>query len=308
MELDYNLENPLPISHEFLLTDSINSLFNNEADHMASNGYLQSLNDTSFEFTIRDKTISLILQFSQNFDPFLSYLAINYLDRFLSCQPFSDGKPWILRLVAVSCVSLAMKMRKSESSVPCMQNDESFIFGSQTIERMELLILGALKWRMRSITPFCFINYFISLFKFKDLPSTQALRARALEIILKAQNEFKLLEFKPSIIAASALLSASHELFPLQFQCFKNAILCCSHVNKDNFLICYKMMQEIALDEYESVLEMVPSENTPANVLDLQYNYSSSSSSSEIEQTNASYEATTLGLEKGLKRRKIGGL
>lgn len=44
--------------------------------------------------------------------------------------------------------------------------------------------------------------------------------------------EIKLLEFKPSIIAASALLMASHELFPLQFPSFETSILCCRHVNK----------------------------------------------------------------------------
>jgi cyclin D6 len=53
---------------------------------------------------------------------------------------------------------------------------------------MEVLILGALNWRMRSITPFSFISFFISLFKPKDPPLRQALKARASEIIFKAQN------------------------------------------------------------------------------------------------------------------------
>jgi len=44
--------------------------------------------------------------------------------------------------------------------------------------------------------------------------------------------EIKLLEYKPSIIAASALLSASHELFTLQFTSFKASILSCEYVNK----------------------------------------------------------------------------
>ncbi|CDP11895.1 unnamed protein product [Coffea canephora] len=303
MEFEFNLENPLPISQELLKEDStVTSLFNIEADHMPSETYSQSLKHLSLQYNVREKIVSLILNFSQNFDPLLSYLAINYLDRFLSSQPLSEEKPWILGLVAVSCVSLAMKMRKTESSVSDIQHDGGFIFDAQTIERMELFILGALKWRMRSITPFCFINCFISLFKFKDLPSTQALKSRATKIILKAQNEIKLWEFKPSVISASALLSASHELFPLQFPCFRNAISSCSYVNKENLLNCCKMMQEMAMEDYESVLDMVSSSNTPANVLDL---HCSSSSSSDIEQTNPS--EATFRLEKVPKRRKIGG-
>lgn len=136
------------------------------------------------------------------------------------------------------------------------------IFDIETIKRMEFLILGELKWRMRSITAFSFISFFISFFKFKDLPLQQALKARATEIIFRAQNgksklsqsinldilmckelspkifllffhlDIKILQFKPSLISASALLCASHELFPLQFPCYKAAILNCSHVHK----------------------------------------------------------------------------
>ena len=53
---------------------------------------------------------------------------------------------------------------------------------------METLVLGALKWRMRSITPFSFMPLFISLFKLKDPPLTQALKARAVQILFKAQK------------------------------------------------------------------------------------------------------------------------
>lgn len=133
---------------------------------------------------------------------------------------------------------------------------------------MEVLILGALKWRMRSITPFSFIPFFISLFKLRDPPLLQALKARATEIIFIAQNGnqlniqktnnffsasinrryiclfvcllvgIELLEFKASVIAASALLSASHELFPIQYPCFRKAILNCSYINKVNTSVC----------------------------------------------------------------------
>ncbi|KAH7576840.1 hypothetical protein JRO89_XS01G0160200 [Xanthoceras sorbifolium] len=149
---------------------------------------------------------------------------------------------------------------------------------------MEYLILGALKWRMRSITPFSFLSFFISLFQLDEPPLIiQALKTRATEIILNTQNDIKLLEFKPSIISASALLSASHELFPLQFTCFKNAILKCSYVNK-----CYNTIQAIAMDGYdESGIDTVSSSDTPVNVLDRRF------SSSESDKTNGTTITTT---------------
>ncbi|XP_049413833.1 putative cyclin-D6-1 [Solanum stenotomum] len=301
--MDFDLENPLPFS---LDEDTTSPLFNIETHHMPSKTYLQILINSDFLINIRESTISIILQISQPFDShFLSYLAINYLDRFLSFHSLPDAKPWILKLIAVSCVSLAFKMKKTEYSVSDIQQDGGTIFDMETIKRMELLILGGLKWRMRSITAFAFINFFVSLFKFKDLPLQQALKARATEIIFTAQNEIKILQFKPSIISASALLSASHELFPLQFSCYKTTILNCSYVQKDDLLSCYDVMQEIAKKEYESILEMVSSTSTPVNVLDVQMSWSSDNEPIE-EATSVNAISSNRGREDNLtKRRKI---
>ena len=62
------------------------------------------------------------------------------------------------------------------------------MFDSLTIERMEMLILGALKWRMRSVSPFSFLGYFVSFFDSGDEESVQALRNRGTQIILKSQS------------------------------------------------------------------------------------------------------------------------
>ncbi|KAG6407723.1 hypothetical protein SASPL_130740 [Salvia splendens] len=66
-------------------------------------------------------------------------------------------------------------------------NDGGLIFNSATIERMEMLILGALKWRMRSVNPFSFLNYFVSLFDSGDDERLiQALKNRGAQIIFKS--------------------------------------------------------------------------------------------------------------------------
>lgn len=290
--MEFDLENPLTDSHEPQYSDTITSLFLVESDHMPSENYFHSLKAKCFDISVRREVISSISKLSCNFDPLLSYLAVNYLDRFLSSQEMQEPKPWLLRLLAISCVSLAAKMKKTEYSLSDFQGDGGFIFDPQTMERMEILILGALKWRMRSITPFSFISYFISLFKVKDPSLRQALKARATEIIFKAQNEIKLLEFKPSVISASALLSAAHELLPLQYPCFRSAVSCSSYVNKEKLLQCFNEMQDVVIDGYESVLEMVSSSVTAVNVLDQQF------SSSESEKTISS-------TERDIKRRKI---
>ncbi|KAL4620286.1 hypothetical protein ACB092_06G142400 [Castanea dentata] len=299
--MEFNLENPLTNFNDSH-SNAFTSLFLTESEHMPAENYFQSLKSKDFDISVRRETISIISQLSCNFDPLLSYLAVNYLDRFLSSQGMLEPKPWILRLLAISCVSLAAKMKGTELSLFDFQGDGGFIFDTQTIERMEVLILGALKWRMRSITPFSFISYFISLFKLKDPSLKQAIKARATEIIFKAQNEIKLLKFRPSIIAASALLSAAHELLPLQYPCFRKATSNCSYVNKENLLQCYNAMQDIVIDGYESVFDMVSSSVTPVNVLDQQF------SSTESEKTNGTItSSSTSRSERGIKRRRIIG-
>lgn len=71
------------------------------------------------------------------------------------------------------------------------------MFDSVWIERMEMLILGALKWRMRSINPFSFLNYFIPFFNSNSNSNLQldiqALKNRATHIILKSQNGWLLI-------------------------------------------------------------------------------------------------------------------
>lgn len=77
--MEFDLENPLPTSK-----DKLPSLFNIENEHMPSKNYLQSLNSADFAMSIREEIVSSILHLSRDFDPFSSYLAINYMDRFLS--------------------------------------------------------------------------------------------------------------------------------------------------------------------------------------------------------------------------------
>ncbi|KAJ6433364.1 hypothetical protein OIU84_017123 [Salix udensis] len=300
--MDFSLENPLANSHEFHFDSIPSDLFLMESDHMPSK-LLREIID--FDESFRREAVSSVLRVSCNFDPSLSYLAVNYLDRFLSSHGIPQPKPWLFRLLAVACVSLAAKMKEAEFCISDIQGDGGFVFDAKTIQKMEVLILGALNWRMRSVTPFSFISFFISLFKPEDPPLKQALKARASEIIFKAQNDINLLEFKPSLMAASALLYASQELFPMQFLCFRKAISNCSYVNKENLLQCYDAMQEVAMDGYRSEFDMVSSSDTAVNVLDQHFSSSESEKTSGTIVTRSTDSSTKIWAEKDIKRRKI---
>lgn len=263
--MEFDLENPLTGSDEeqHPLSDSIAALFAAESDHMGlfSGGHL--------DLSARRDAVSLILQaqFSSNLDPAVAYLAINYVDRFLSKREIPSEKPWVVRLLSISCLSIASKMKKTDFSLTDFQREEGFIFDAQTIRRMELLVLGALDWRMRSVTPFSFLPFFLSFFSPAQPPLLDALKAHASQALFKAQNEIKMLVFKPSVIAAAVLLSAAHELFPIQFASFRSAISSSGFVNKEKLWECCNAFGDVGMDGCDSTLEMVSSSNTPVTVL-----------------------------------------
>uniref|UniRef100_A0A7N2LU60 B-like cyclin n=1 Tax=Quercus lobata TaxID=97700 RepID=A0A7N2LU60_QUELO len=296
-EMEFELEDPLT-SFQDHQSDTVLILFTSESDHMPSQNFLISLKTSDSLASFRREFISYMSQFARNLDPFVPYLAVNYMDRFISKQEIPQGKPWVLRLLVVSCLSLAAKMKNTPLSLSDFMREEDCIFDAQAINKMELLILDALEWRMRSITPFPFLQFFLSLSKFQDPTLIQALKRRASELIIHALNEIKLLEYKPSIIAASALLSASHELFTLQFTSFKASILSCEYVNKENLMKCFNMLQGmVAMEGYDSSLDYtVSSTSGPLSLLD-------------CHCTKWECNNSTVGPEKiDIKRRKLNGV
>ncbi|KAE8686456.1 hypothetical protein F3Y22_tig00111061pilonHSYRG00064 [Hibiscus syriacus] len=98
---------------------------------------------------------------SHGFTALTAVLSVNYLDRFLSIFGLQSDKPWLIQLVAVTCLSLAAKVE--ETHVPLLLDLQVegtiYVFESKTIQRMELLVLSTLQWKMHPITPLSFLDH-----------------------------------------------------------------------------------------------------------------------------------------------------
>nr|GMD05226.1 putative cyclin-D6-1 [Ipomoea batatas] len=229
--MDFNLENPFTSFNDHHL-DAVPALFAGESDHMPS---LLSFND-QISFSIRREAFSLTYrtQFVYKFDRSIAYLAMNYIDRFLSRQAVLENKPWVVRILVISCLSLAAKMRCIDLCLSDIQRDEGLVFDSQSVHRMEGMILSSLKWRL-SISSLPYI---------------------------------KLFEYNPSVIAASALLYVAEKLIPMEFLSFKNAIFQCEYVKSDEILNCLSVMRETVTRGIESSIDaMSDCSLTPRSVL-----------------------------------------
>ncbi|XP_020585121.1 cyclin-D4-1-like [Phalaenopsis equestris] len=218
-------------------------LMEREAEHMPRQDYAERLTSGGLDI-IRTHAIDWILKVHAyyNFGHLSAYLSVNYLDRFLSFYELPKGKTWITQLLSVSCLSLAAKME--EEVVPLLLDlqvvEAKFVFEAKTIQRMELLLLSTLKWRMQAVTPFSFMECFFRKLNGGNLPSSQSI-SRAVELILKTIRGIAFLSFKPSEIAAATTLSVKGEASALEV---KEAITHFSEIDKMRVLRCYEAMQE----------------------------------------------------------------
>ncbi|XP_021651370.1 cyclin-D1-1 isoform X1 [Hevea brasiliensis] len=183
------------------------------------------------------------------FQPLTAYLSVNYLDRFLYSRPLPQANGWPMHLLSVACLSVAAKME--EALVPSLLDLQfegaKYIFEPRTIRRMELLVLSVLDWRLRSITPFSFLGFFACKI---DSTGTYIgfLISRATEIILSNMKEASFLEYWPSSIAAAAILCAANEIPNLSLFNPEHAESWCDGLSKENIISCYRLMQDLVLD------------------------------------------------------------
>lgn len=65
--------------------------------------------------------------------------------------------------------------------------ESRFVFEAKTIQKMELLVLTTLKWRMQTVTPFSFVDAFIGKLDC-DQPISRSLISRSTQLILCFTN------------------------------------------------------------------------------------------------------------------------
>lgn len=288
--------------------ESISFLVEKECDHMPQDGYLQRFQARTLDVSVRQDGLSWILKVHAhyNFGPLTAYLAINYLDRFLSSYQMPQGKAWMLQLLSVSCLSLAAKME--ETDVPLLVDfqieDAKNVFEARTIERMELLILATLKWRLRSITPFSFLHYFVHRAAGDQSPP-RSLITRSIELILATIRVIHLVGHRPSAIAAAAVICAAEEFVPLLALDYKRALCRAPEHNKEMIYSCYSVMQDMLIhriwtSKKKRTSGSLSTPRSPVGVLDAACLSCNSETATSIVSFTSNPSAIT-----GEKRRKL---
>ncbi|KAI3972766.1 hypothetical protein MKX01_019424 [Papaver californicum] len=253
----------------------IDWLIDSEINHIPLSDYLQRIRDHSIDPISRQDAINWILKVHEHyhFRSVTAYLSLNYLDRFLSSYPLPDGNGWPLQLLSVACLSLAAKMEEME--VPHLIDlqilEPKFVFNSSMVLRMELLVMSNLKWRLRSVTPFDFLDYFVSKLPSSCFGSSSRnvfftrTFSRASDLIFNTIRVTDFLSYSPSIIAAAAVVLASGGGIDLSVAEDQKSVTYYDKVSKEVVRGCHQLMKEyLASDTCTlGVVESVRSESGP---------------------------------------------
>ncbi|XP_019420166.1 PREDICTED: cyclin-D1-1-like isoform X2 [Lupinus angustifolius] len=264
--------------------ESIAGFIEDEHNFVTRFDYLSRFRSRSLDDSARKESVAWILkvQAYYGFQPLTAYLSVNYMDRFLNSRHLPTNG-WPLQLVSVACLSLAAKME--EPVVPSLLDlqveSPKYIFEPTTIQRMELLVLGVLDWRLRSITPFSFLGFFAC--KLDSTGTfTGSLISRATQIILSNVQEASFLAYWPSCIAASAILCAANEIPNWSLVRPEHAESWCEGLRKvsnEKIIECYQLMQEVVIDNKKRKLPKVLPQLRVTTETPMSSSVSSSSSS-----------------------------
>lgn len=232
----------------------------------------------------RKEAVEWILRINSHygFSALCAILAVNYLDRFVSSLSFQPDKPWMMQLVAVSCLSLAAKVE--ETYVPLLIDLQvegaKYVFEAKTIQRMEFLVLSTLKWRMNPLTPLSFVDHIVRRLGLRSHTHLGFLR-NCENVLLSVISDSRFVLYPPSVMATAAMLHVIHRAVEPHNATmdYENQLSCVLKVCKEELEQCYNLISDKASNTRKRTFSQAII-NSPSGVMDSYFSSDDSSNDS----------------------------
>ncbi|KAK7280342.1 hypothetical protein RJT34_25405 [Clitoria ternatea] len=199
------------------------------------------------------------------FSALTATLAVTYLDRFLLSFHFQREKPWMIQLVAVTCISLAAKVE--ETQVPLLLDlqvqDTKYVFEAKTIQRMELLVLSTLKWKMHPVTPLSFLDHIIRRLGLKNHLHWEFLRSCE-HLLLSVLLDSRFVGCLPSVLATATMLHVIDRIEHSDGVEYKNQLLGVLKISEEKVDECYNAIFQLS-NYYNAILQLSNGNNDGHN-------------------------------------------
>ncbi|KAI3986947.1 hypothetical protein MKX01_039882 [Papaver californicum] len=281
----------------FWENDELMSLFTKEKEIISSyqDNLLSKLESDPNLVRARKESIQWILKVNAyySFSPLTAVLAVNFLDRFLSSFHFQNDKPWMTQLISVACITLASKVE--ETQVPLLLDfqveDSKYVFEAKTIQRMELVILSSLHWKMNPVTPLSYLDHIIRRLGLKSNLHWEFMQRCEL-LLLSIISDSRFVRYLPSVLAAATMLHVINRIEPCNAKEYHDQLMGVLQIDKDKVDECVELILECTapLDysvanrkrKYES---SVP--GSPNGVMDANFSSDSSNDSWVVTESVA---------------------
>ncbi|KAF4369780.1 hypothetical protein F8388_011038 [Cannabis sativa] len=198
-----------------------------------------------------DDNISCRSRFNLSFGTV--FHATNYLDRFISMNQNSinnitEWKYWMIELLSIACFSIASKFIDTNPPMLHQINqmeDMEHSFEASAIQRMELKVLETLDWRLACTTAHSYLQLFIHQ---PPLQQHIIIIRKINHFLLRAVSDTKLVEFRPSVVAASAIwfcLDRFLSTSSLNIDHYSLLTRFFHQHQKDDIIRCHNMMEKL---------------------------------------------------------------
>lgn len=217
------------------------------------------------------------------FSALTAVLSINFFDRLmLSSLNFQDDKPWMIHLAAVTCLSLAAKV--DEVQVPLLLDlqveDSKYVFEAKTIQRMELLVMSTLQWRMNPVTPLSFLDHTTRRLGLETDLQWEFFK-KCEDLILSVVADWRSVRYLPSALAASTMLHIIHQVEPFNAIEYQDQLLSLLKTTKEQINECYGVIVNISNTCWtKNYHKRKYNPTSPTGVIDASFSYSDTSNDS----------------------------
>ncbi|KAF4374071.1 hypothetical protein F8388_007977 [Cannabis sativa] len=169
-----------------------------------------------------------------------------------------------------------------------LDSDAKYMFEAKTIQRMELLVLSTLQWKMHPVTPLSFLDHIIRRLGLKSHLHWEFLR-RCERLLLSLVSDSRFVCYLPSVLATATMMRVIDHVEPCKAIDYQNQLLGVLKINKEKVNDCYNLIIELS-NAYNNPLkrknEVVP--GSPSGIIDAIFSSDNSNDSWSAESSVSS--------------------
>ncbi|KAI3803716.1 hypothetical protein L1987_31877 [Smallanthus sonchifolius] len=153
----------------------------------------------------------------------------------------------MIQLLAVTSLSLAAKVEETQvpSLLDLQVEDTKYMFEPKNIQKMELLVMSRLEWKMNPVTPISFLDHIARRLGLKTHFQLGFIK-KCEDLILFLVSDSRFVGYQPSVLATAAMLHVLDQVDHFNCVDYQNQLLEVLKTTKEKVKQCNEMIMEVS--------------------------------------------------------------